>query len=114
MHAEDVRYRIVRLIEQRPDITQRELAGELGVSLGKINYCLRALIDKGHVKLRQFRRRPDKAHLYVLTPAGIQHRAALTLQFLRRKMDEYEQLRSEIEALSAELNSPSRRSGTGD
>lgn len=107
MQPEDARYRIIRLIEQHPEITQRELAGELGISLGKVNYCLRALIDKGHIKLNKFQRRSDKSHyLYVLTPAGIQHRAAITLQFLRRKIDEYEQLRQEIDALTAELQDP--------
>lgn len=106
VRPEEVRYRIIRLIEQRPEITQRELSSELGVSLGKVNYCLRALVDKGDVKLRKFRSRPDKVrYVYLLTPAGIQRRAALTLQFLRRKMDEYEQLRREIEALSVELGS---------
>ncbi|MEW6169732.1 MAG: winged helix-turn-helix transcriptional regulator [Pseudomonadota bacterium] len=60
MHPEDVRYRIIHLIEQRPEITQRELASDLGVSLGKINYCLQALVDKGHVKLANFRRNPKR------------------------------------------------------
>lgn len=104
VRPEDVRYRIIRLIEQRPEITQRELASDLGISLGKVNYCLRALIDKGHIKLSKFQRRFDKSHyFYLLTPAGVQAKAAITLQFLRRKMDEYEQLRQEIETLSAEL-----------
>ncbi|MGB0219110.1 MAG: MarR family EPS-associated transcriptional regulator [Sinimarinibacterium flocculans] len=104
MNADDVRFRIVRLIEQRPEITQRELAAELGVSLGKVNYCLRALAEKGHVKLTRFRRRSNKMHYaYLLTPAGVQAKASATLQFLRSKVEEYERLRLEIEELSAEL-----------
>ncbi len=103
MEPEEVRYRLLRLIEGRPELTQREVAAELGVSLGKINYCLQALVDKGHVKLSNFRRNPNKRHYaYLLTPAGIEAKAELTLKFLRRKMNEYDRLKREIDALMAE------------
>lgn len=103
MEPEEVRYRLMRLIEERPQITQREVAQELGVSLGKINYCLQALVDKGHIKLANFRRNPNKRHYaYLLTAAGIEAKAELTLKFLRRKMNEYDRLKREIDALTAE------------
>lgn len=114
MRPEDAHYRIIRLIEQRPEITQRELAMELGVSLGKVNYCLRALIEKGHIKLRNFRSHPDKRHYrYLLTAKGVESKAAQTVQFLRRKFEEYEKLTREIEALSAELHTSSLLAGEG-
>jgi EPS-associated MarR family transcriptional regulator len=100
---EDVHFRILRLIERRPDATQRELAEELGVSLGAVNYCLRALIEKGHVKLDNFRSSKSKlGYAYVLTPQGIAHRAELAAGFIRRKLAEYEAIRSELEALRRE------------
>ena len=103
MEPEEVRYRLMQLIEERPELTQREVAQELGVSLGKINYCLQALVDKGHVKLANFRRNPNKRHYaYLLTPAGIEAKTELTLKFLRRKMNEYDRLKREIDALMAE------------
>lgn len=112
LEPEEVRYRLLRLIEERPQLTQREVAEELGVSLGKINYCLRALVDKGHVKLANFRRNPHKRHYaYLLTPAGIEAKADLTLKFLRRKMNEYDRLKGEIDALTAEAAKAPPRTG---
>lgn len=104
MTADEVRYRLMQRLSREPAATQRELAEEMGVSVGKINYCLRALIEKGHIKLDNFRRNPDKKHYtYLLTPAGIEAKAWATVQFLRHKRAEYEAIRSEIDALQREL-----------
>lgn len=104
MSPEEVRYRLLQRLARDPAVSQRELAVELGVSVGKINYCLQALIEKGHVKFDNFRRNPDKRHYaYLLTPTGIEAKARATVQFLRRKRAEYEIIRAEIEALQAEL-----------
>lgn len=104
MSPEEVRYRLMQRLAENPATTQRELAQEMGVSVGKINYCLRALIEKGHVKLGNFRRNPDKRHYtYLLTPAGVEAKAWATVQFLRRKRAEYEIIQAEILALQDEL-----------
>jgi len=101
---DEAHYRLLRLIETRPDATQRELAQALGVSLGKANYCVKALIDKGWVKARNFRNSKNKlAYAYLLTPRGMEQKAAITLQFLRRKVDEYEALKREIADLRREV-----------
>lgn len=104
MLTEEARYKILRKIEANPDISQRQLAEALGISLGKTNYCMQALIAKGLIKAKNFSKSPKKArYLYILTPAGIENRAALTKRFLQRKMDEYEALRAEIEEIQKEL-----------
>lgn len=109
---EDTQLRLLRLIDARPEMSQRDLALELGTSLGKINYCLKALVDKGLVKVRNFRNSQNKlAYAYLLTPHGIESKAAITVQFLRRKMDEYEALKREIEQLQLDIAS-TRDSGT--
>ena len=96
----------MRLIEKEPLLTQRELARRLGVSLGGINYCIRALIDKGWVKADNFRKNDNKlSYAYLLTPAGVKKKSTLTAQFLRRKLREYENLKIEIELLRTELDS---------
>ena len=85
-------------------MTQRELADALGVSLGKANYCLKALIGKGFIKARNFKNSHNKrAYLYVLTPQGIEAKAKISVQFLRRKISEYEALKAEIDQLQQEL-----------
>lgn len=100
---EDLRFRVLRLLQDNPDLSQRELARRLGVSNGKLNYCLRALIDKGLVKLGNFAHSSHHlGYAYLLTPAGLAEKAALTGRFLKRKMAEYEALRAEIETLQAE------------
>ena len=105
MTAEETHFRIFKLIEAQPDITQRQLAQELGISLGKANYCLRALIDKGQVKAHNFRCNPDKKpYIYFLTPKGIEAKTQLTVRFLKRKMAEYEMLKLEIDQLEDEVN----------
>ncbi|MCL5776872.1 MarR family EPS-associated transcriptional regulator [Limibaculum sp. FT325] len=94
----------MRLIEQNPEISQRQLSREVGISLGKLNYCIQALVEKGEVKIRNFRVSPNKLqYAYLLTPAGIAAKASLTAGFLRRKQAEYDALKAEIEELSREL-----------
>lgn len=101
---DDAHYRLLKLIEANPDISQRELAREMGVSLGKANYCLKALVGKGFVKLENFRRHGNKlAYAYLLTPAGIEEKARVALAFLRRKEREYETIRQEIVLLREEV-----------
>lgn len=95
--------KVLRLLEADPSLSQRELAEELGVSLGKTNYCIRALLDKGLIKMQNFRNSQNKmAYAYLLTPAGIAAKAELTASFLRIKLREYEVLRREIEELRRE------------
>ena len=95
----------MRLLETNPEMTQRELAEALGVSLGAANYCLKALVEKGWVKLENFQNNPNKlGYLYLLTPMGIAAKTTLTARFLRRKLSEYEALKSEIEQLESEVS----------
>jgi EPS-associated MarR family transcriptional regulator len=102
--TEDSHYKLLKLLERNPQASQRELAAELGVSLGKVNYCLKALIDKGHVKARNFKNADNKvAYLYLLTPKGLKAKARITTAYLQRKLGEYESLRAEIEELQAEV-----------
>lgn len=103
MQQNDTHYALMRLIEQQPDLSQRELAEALGVSVGKVNYCLRALIERGWIKANNFRNSQNRAgYLYLLTPEGIKQKAVLTKRFLKRKMAEYEQLKQEIQQLKKE------------
>ena len=89
---------VLRKIQNKPKSTQRELAEELGFSLGKLNYCLKALQAKGLVKMKNFEKNPNKInYIYVLTPRGIAEKAKLTLNFMKRKMKEYDELKREIE-----------------
>jgi len=100
---DETHYKILKTLEVSPGISQRELAVTLGVSLGKTNYCLRALIEKGWVKMTNFRQNPNKAaYAYLLTPRGIEGKARITLQFLKHKMAEFEALKEEIARLQAE------------
>lgn len=93
----------MRLLEENPDLTQRELAQKLGVSVGGLNYCLKALTEKGLVKMQNFANSKNKfGYVYVLTPRGIAEKARLTSNFLKRKMEEYEALKAEIETLRLE------------
>lgn len=104
MPSEDARYHILKKLESNPDISQRELARQMGVSLGKVNYCLQALIEKGLVKASNFSKSDQKSrYLYVLTPAGIESKARMTKRFLKRKLAEYETLKAEIEEIQKEL-----------
>jgi EPS-associated MarR family transcriptional regulator len=100
---EDTRFRVLRLLQDNPNLSQRELAKALGISLGGVHYCLQALLDKDLIKIHNFQSSTRKlAYAYLLTPAGIVEKATLTGRFLKRKMEEYEQLRLEIESLQQE------------
>ena len=97
-------YKVMRLLEDNPDLTQRELAQSLGMSVGSVNYRLKALVDKGWVKIKNFAYSKNKfGYIYVLTPSGLAEKALITQRFLQRKMDEYEQLKAEIEELGSEV-----------
>ncbi|MFC1605438.1 MarR family EPS-associated transcriptional regulator [Pseudomonadota bacterium] len=101
----DIHLKVLRQIEGNPSITQRELAQELGVSLGKTNYCLKALIDRGWVKVNNFKNSSNKAaYAYLLTPSGIEEKAKITVRFLKQRIEDYEQLKREIAELEAEVN----------
>lgn len=107
--AEDLHFRVLKLLQDQPDLSQRELASRLGVSNGKLHYCMKALIEKGLVKLANFAH--SNHHLgyaYLLTPAGIKRKAAMTSDFLKRKMAEYEALQAEIAALQADVEAQRR------
>jgi EPS-associated MarR family transcriptional regulator len=89
---------ILRKLQKKPNSTQRELAEELGFSLGKLNYCLKALQQKGLVKIENFKKNPNKInYFYVLTPAGIAEKTKLTINFMKRKMKEYDELKKELD-----------------
>jgi EPS-associated MarR family transcriptional regulator len=110
--TDEVRYRLLCCVEQHPYASQREMARHLGVSVGTVNYCLRALIEKGSLKVRNFRKSKSKlSYAYVLTPKGIQEKVEVTYQFLRRKIEEYTTLTAEIERLKQEVEqcAPARR-----
>jgi len=101
---EDLRFRVLRLLQENPELSQREISTALGVSFGGVNYCLHALAEKGMIKVRNFRASNNKLrYAYVLTPQGIAEKAALTGRFLRRKMAEYEALKAEIAAVRSEI-----------
>jgi len=103
--SEEVRYRLLKYVAEHPEASQRELARELGISVGKANYCLKALISKGLVKVRNFRNSSNKlAYAYALTPRGIEEKISVTIQFLRRKIADYDELTREIEKLTAEVD----------
>lgn len=102
--SDDIHYRLLRALEDNPEITQRELAAILGMSLGKANYCVRALIEKGWIKASNFKNSNNKlAYAYLLTPQGIEAKARITYRFLKRKLEEYETLKQEIARLRAEV-----------
>lgn len=101
-NSDEVRFRVMRLIQENPQITQRDLSRRLGISLGRTNYCLKALIEKGFVKVGNFRRSDNKlAYAYLLTPVGIEEKARITVAFLRSKMREFEDLKMEIARLQS-------------
>jgi EPS-associated MarR family transcriptional regulator len=101
---EDTYFRVMRILQENPDLTQRELAEKLGISVGGLNYCLRALMEKGLVKMKNFAISKNKfGYVYVLTPTGMAEKAAITHRFLQRKMDEYEALKIEIQSVEFEL-----------
>jgi|TARA_B110000858_G_C17689583_1_gene420622 EPS-associated MarR family transcriptional regulator len=93
------RFEVLRIIQMRPNSSQRKLAEQLGFSLGKLNYCLKALKSKGFVKMNNFKKQKNKLKYaqYVLTPKGISERTRLTIDFMKKKMNEYDQLKKELE-----------------
>ena len=102
--SDENRYQLLKLLEKNPEMSQRQIAAALGVSLGKVNFCLRALIEIGSVKVANFSRSPNKkAYVYLLTPKGIEEKAKLTLRFLAKKQNEYEELKREINELKNEV-----------
>ncbi|MDU8946165.1 MarR family EPS-associated transcriptional regulator [Ovoidimarina sediminis] len=101
---EDARFRVLRLLEDQPDLSQRQIAEELGISLGSVNYCLKGLVDRGLVKIRNFRSSRNKmGYAYLLTPRGVAEKSALTGAFLARRMREYEALKAEIAAVEEQM-----------
>jgi EPS-associated MarR family transcriptional regulator len=120
MLDETTHYDLLKTLEVSPGLSQRELAKRLGVSLGKINFCLNALAEKGSIKINNFRNSENKlAYAYLLTPQGLESRTHMTLTFLKYKVQEYERLRNEIEELQREadklnrgfVNEPETREG---
>ena len=109
MLTDEYRYRILKLLEADPHASQRKIADELGISLGRVNYCLQALIEKGLVKANNFRNNTNKSsYLYLLTPRGLDEKARVTLRFLKFKLDEYENVKAEVEELRREAASLKR------
>lgn len=103
MLDETTHYGLLKTLEENPGLSQRDLAKRLGVSLGKINFCLNALVEKGNLKINNFRNSENKlAYAYLLTPGGVEQKARMTVQFLKYKVQEYERLRTEIEELQLE------------
>jgi len=104
MLTDEYRYKILKLVEAKPEISQRELAADLGISLGKANFCLKALIEVGLLKATNFRNNKNKlAYMYLLTPTGVEEKAKITLRFWKKKMVEFDALKSEINVLQKEV-----------
>ena len=103
MLSDEYRYKILKRLEADPEISQRELAGELGISLGRVNFCVQALIEKGLIKAKNFRNSKNKkGYAYLLTPKGIEDKAKITVEFLKIKIAEHEALTKEIKSLREE------------
>ena len=103
MNQKDIRLDLLRKLESSPEYTQRDLSREIGVSLGKVNYCIKKLTEKGLIKLTNFKQNPNKmGYAYLLTPKGIEEKTKLTFSFLKRKVIEYEILKKEINELKLE------------
>ena len=101
----EIRYRLLKLLAANPNLTQRQMAEEIGISLGKFNYCLKEMVKKGIVRIERFKSSENKtAYMYLLTPRGIEEKTKITSRFLKRKMIEYEELKREIQELSREVN----------
>jgi EPS-associated MarR family transcriptional regulator len=104
MLTDEYRYKILKLVEEKPEISQRQLAAALGISLGKANFCIKALIKVGLLKVSNFRNSKNKlAYMYLLTPSGIEEKTKITLRFLKNKMHEFEALQREINFLQQEV-----------
>lgn len=104
MLTDEYKYKILKIVEAKPDISQRELAKNLGVSLGKVNFCLKALVEKGLIKAGNFRNSKNKiAYMYLLTPRGVVAKVEITGNYLKSKMDEFERIQYEIKSLQRDL-----------
>ena len=109
---DETHYKLMQLLKANPEMSQRDVARQLGVSLGKVNYCLRALIRKGWIKASNFKNSNNKAaYRYLLTPHGLERRTSLAIRFLRRKMREFEALRAEIEQMRRDAEGPKLSEG---
>jgi EPS-associated MarR family transcriptional regulator len=101
----DLHFRLLQQLEDNPNSTQRELANIMEISLGSINYCLKALVNIGHLKMNNFQKNPNKVqYLYILTPKGISEKSSLAIAFLKRKTEEYQRLKEEIEFVRLKQN----------
>lgn len=100
---DETTYKLLKLIEEEPQLSQRAMAKHMGVSLGKVNYCIQSLVDKGHIKARNFYSSKNKsAYMYYLTPIGIEEKVKVTYRFLKSKLQEFEEVKQEIERLKCE------------
>ena len=110
MSKKQNQYQILKSLEQDPHSTQRQLSNDLGVSLGKVNYCIKSLVEKGLIKVNNFRNNKNKIqYSYLLTPRGVEKKAKLTLDFIRVKTQEYDALKQEIESLKQEAKSRDKK-----
>lgn len=101
----DLHFRLLQQLEDNPNSTQRELANKMEISLGSVNYCLKALVSIGHLKMNNFQKNPNKVqYLYILTPKGISEKSSLAIAFLKRKIEEYQRLKEEIELVKLKQN----------
>ena len=106
---DDTLFWTLKVLQENPGVTQRTLAKEVGINVSTINFCLKALVEKGWIKMGNFSKNPDKlSYAYLLTPTGVAEKAVLTRRFLQRKMAEYDKLRGEIEAMQLEADSTSQ------
>ena len=105
MISDELKYHLLKLLESDPNLSQRAISKEMGISLGKVNYCLHALIDKGTIKAKNFYKNRNKtAYTYYLTPKGLEEKGAITFRFLQSKISEYENLKTEIEEIRKEAS----------
>ena len=104
VNDQEISYRLFKILNDNPHLTQRQMAGLMGISLGKFNYCLTELVKKGFVKMDRFRSSANKAvYMYILTPRGLEEKARVTTRFLHRKMEEFEEIKKQIEELAGEI-----------
>ena len=107
VNDQEISYRLFKILNGNPRLTQRKMAGEIGISLGKFNYCLTELVKKGFVKMDRFRSSANKAaYMYILTPRGLEEKARVTTRFLHRKLAEFEEIKKQIEELAEEIENP--------
>jgi MarR family transcriptional regulator, temperature-dependent positive regulator of motility len=105
VNDQEIRYRLFKILDDTPHLTQRQMAGQMGISLGKFNYCITELVKRGFVKMDRFRSSANKAaYMYILTPKGLEEKTRITTRFLHRKMEEFEEIKKQIEELVGEMN----------